>query len=196
MIILKFSIESKVIELSDKSQLEPERENCHVKSGHVNTSVGILHRLEGDIITDQDHFPPISVNWKMSSDREDSLVDFSSSEMRVKRAKQACVNCKLHKVKCDGSVTEPCTQCLKKKIECVHSPPLKRGRKLKSEVSVGDTSSKLAPSLAPRNWPSYEPVHPTSTMSCYQARIQLFLDISQFYPFFSFHLDGVKILQV
>jgi hypothetical protein len=126
----------------------------------------------------------------MSSKCDDSQVEFSSSEMRAKRAKQAFVNCKLHKVKCDGSVTEPCTQCQKKRIECVHSPPLKRGRKLKTEVPVGENVSSK-PNLAPRSWyNNYDSIFPTNTMSSYQARIQSFLDISQFYPFFTLRLDG------
>lgn len=127
----------------------------------------------------------------MSSNRDDSSADFSNADnMRAKRAKQACVNCKLHKVKCDGSATEPCTQCLKKRIECVHSPPLKRGRKLKSEVPPVE-NTKQTPILAPRNWYNFESTQPNNNMSCYQSRAQLFLEISQFYPFFRFQLDGM-----
>lgn len=124
----------------------------------------------------------------MSSNRDDSSVDYSTTDnLRAKRAKQACVNCKLHKVKCDGTVTEPCTQCIKKRIECVHSPPLKRGRKLKTEPT-GEISMRQAPMLAPRNW--YETA-PNATH--FQSRIQMFLDISQFYPFFRFQADGIGI---
>jgi hypothetical protein len=93
-----------------------------------------------------------------------------------KRSKSACDHCKIHKVKCDSSENEPCSQCVKKKLECLHSPPLKRGRKLsKSEPQPNEGQAR------PLHW-----FHPTQP----QARVQNFMGIAHFFPFFSFQVDN------
>src|SRR4051812_45956447 len=98
-----------------------------------------------------------------------------NTSSKIPRAKQACDNCKLHKVKCDG-FGSACSQCSKKKIDCVHSPPLKRGRKTKGE---NPEPAQKIPRVQVCN---QEYIFTSSAPS--SLRIQQFLGISQFYPFF------------
>jgi hypothetical protein len=108
--------------------------------------------------------------------------------MMNSRSKQACDHCKAQKVRCDSIAGEDCSQCLDRNIDCVRSPPLKRGRKPKALTEGSSEASKVSGLVPLENF--YFNSFSSISQKYLTKRIQCFTMILPFYPFFKFKLDG------
>lgn len=103
------------------------------------------------------------------------------------RAKQACDHCKAQKVRCDSVGGEDCSQCIDRNIDCVRSPPLKRGRKPKACTEASGEGAKVSGLVPLENF--YFNSFSSISQKYLSKRIQCFNAILPFYPFFRFKLD-------